>query len=64
VAGHPIHALSVARFNKREWMAQRDRDTIRQIESAAQGTDTIPASRVKSWLRHAPSADVTRCRLV
>jgi len=36
----------------------RDRDTIRQIESAARGTDMIPASRVKSWLRHAPSVEV------
>ena len=39
-------------------MAQHDRDTIRQIEHAAKGTDMIPASRVKSWLGPAPSVEV------
>jgi hypothetical protein len=39
-------------------MAQRDRDTIQQIESAAQGPGMIPASRVKSWLGRAPSVEV------
>jgi hypothetical protein len=39
-------------------MAQRDRATIQQIESAAKGPGRIPASRVMSWLRHAPSVEV------
>jgi hypothetical protein len=46
------------RADATRFTAQRDRDTIDQIENAAKGTDMIPASRVKSWLRHAPSVEV------
>jgi hypothetical protein len=35
-------------------MTQRDLETIRQIKAAAQGTDKIPASQVKTWLCDAP----------
>jgi hypothetical protein len=38
-------------------MAQPDSETIRQIQSAVEGTKQIPASQVRDWLRH-PSVEI------
>jgi hypothetical protein len=38
-------------------MAQSDSETIRQIQRAVEGTNQIPASQVRNWLRH-PSVEI------
>jgi hypothetical protein len=56
--GARSHTIAEGDANRKgSFMTELDSEAIRQIQSAAKGTNQIPASQVRGWLRH-PSVEV------